>query len=246
MNDTYYFLSDVHLGLEDAQSEKAKEKILTDALRMVKQDAKELFIVGDLFDYWFEYRRVYQKGFFRTLSALQDLTDAGIIVHYLIGNHDFMHDSFFESTLNIRLYEGNIEHKIGDKKFFISHGDGLIKDDYLYNILKKILRNKTVQFLYSLIHPDLGISIASHSSKKSREGGAKYEYDTRDKLFDVAKEKIDSGFDYVIMGHIHKRVSEDYKQGHYYNLGTWLKAPCLGKYKDDKFEFMELEKYKNV
>lgn len=239
MRDSYYFLSDVHLGLENREKEWKKESLLIEALHSIKNDAKELFIVGDLFDYWFEYKKVYQKGYFRTLSALHEITKAGIPVHYVIGNHDFMHRDFFEDVLNVKLYEDNIERKIDGKNFFIAHGDGLIKDDYLYNILKKILRNKKIQFLYSLLHPDFGIWFASGSSRKSRKSTVKYEKDPRDKLFEFSKKLIDNGTDYVIMGHTHKRAFEHYKKGYYINLGTWLKMPCLGRYRDGHFEFIE-------
>lgn len=241
MSNNYYFISDVHLGLEPPDKEWEKENKLISALRSIRPYAKELFIVGDLFDYWFEYRRVYQKGYFRTLSVLQELSESGIKIHYLIGNHDFMHRDFFESVLQIKLYEENIECNIEGKNFFIAHGDGLIEGDYLYNILKKILRNKKIQFLYSLLHPDIGIWFASGSSRKSRKSGVKYEKDPKDKLFDFAKKIIDRGADYVVMGHTHKRVFEKYNHGYYINLGTWLKKPCIGKFADGNFEFIEIE-----
>ncbi len=239
MNENYLFISDIHLGLESADLEKKKERLLVNFLNYAKDNAAELFIVGDLFDYWFEYKRVYQKGFFRTLTALQDITEKGIPVHYLIGNHDFMHRNFFVDEIGCKLYEEPIERVLNGKKFFIGHGDGLIKNDYGYNVLKKIMRNKTLQRLYSLLHPDLGIKIASGSSKTSRNHTSKKDYGENDGLFEAAKEKIDEGFDYVIFGHLHQRKFEKYKNGFYINLGSWLDLPCYGSFTENIFEIID-------
>ncbi len=239
MNDTYLFISDIHLGLQSSSIEKQKERLLVKFLQYACDNAKELFIVGDLFDYWFEYKRVYQKGFFRTLTALQDLTEKGVKVHYIIGNHDFMHLNFFKEEIGVELYEDGISPVLNGKKFFIAHGDGLVKNDTGYNILKRIMRNKTLQTVYSWIHPDIGISIASRTSKSSRGYTTKKDYGEADGLFDAAKEKIDEGYDYVLFGHLHKRFSINYKDGVYVNLGSWLDAPCYGVLKGDKFEIVD-------
>jgi UDP-2,3-diacylglucosamine hydrolase len=239
VNKTYLFISDIHLGLQANSIEKQKERLLVRFLKFAEENARELFIVGDLFDYWFEYKRVYQKGFFRTLTALQDLSEKGIKIHYIIGNHDFMHLNFFREEIGAEVYENPVEVTLNDKKFFIAHGDGLVKNDTGYNILKKILRNKILQKLYSLIHPDIGILIASKTSKSSREYTTKKDYGESDGLFDAAKEKIDEGFDYVLFGHLHKRCYLKYNKGVYINLGSWLDAPCYGILKDDKFEIVD-------
>ena len=200
---------------------------------------KELFIVGDLYDYWFEYKKVYQKGYFRTLTALQDLTEKGIKLHYFIGNHDFMHRDFFKNEIGAIMYEDPVETILNGRKFFIGHGDGMVKNDLGYNILKKILRNKALQKMYSWIHPDLGISIASGTSKSSRDYTSKKDYGEEDGLFEAAKIKIDKGYDYVLFGHLHKRCYLNYKNGVYINLGSWLDTPCYGIFKDDKFKIVD-------
>ncbi len=239
MNDAYLFISDIHLGLQSNELEKKKERLLVKFLNYAQDIGKELFIVGDLYDYWFEYKKVYQKGFFRTLTALQDLTEKGIKVHYFIGNHDFMHRDFFKNEIGVIMYKEPVETILNGKKFFIGHGDGMVKNDLGYNILKKILRNKTLQILYSLIHPDLGISIASGTSKSSRDYTSKKDYGEDDGLFEAAKVKIDEGNDYVLFGHLHKRCYLNYKGGVYINLGSWLDVPCYGIFKDDKFEIVD-------
>jgi len=239
VNKTYLFISDIHLGLQSKEIEKNKERILVRFLEFAQGNCSELFIVGDLFDYWFEYKRVYQKGFFRTLTALQDLTEKGIKVHYFIGNHDFMHANFFKDEIGVKMYDDQLDVVLNGKKFFIAHGDGMVKNDLGYNILKKILRNKTLQKLYSWLHPDLGISLASRTSKTSRDYTAKKDYGEVDGLFEAAKNKIDEGYDYVLFGHLHKRCFEQYKKGYYINLGSWLDSPCYGRFENSKFEIVD-------
>jgi len=235
--NNYIFISDIHLGLQAKSIEIEKERKLVKLLNFAADNCKELFIVGDLFDYWFEYRRVYQKGYFRTLTALQDLTQAGIKVNYIIGNHDFMHRNFFEDEIGVELFQDGIERELNGKKYFIAHGDGLVKNDTGYNILKKIMRNKSLQNLYSLLHPDLGVFLASSTSKSSRDYTTKKDYGEIDGLFDAAKLKIDEGFDFVLFGHLHRRIFKNYKSGAYVNLGSWLDQPCYGIF-NDKFEIV--------
>ncbi len=239
MNNSYLFISDIHLGLQSKSAENLKERLLVKFLNFAKDNCNELYIVGDLFDYWFEYKRVYQKGFFRTLTALQDLAESGIKIHYFIGNHDFMHLNFFKDEIGTIIYEDPISIMLDGKKFFIGHGDGMVKNDLGYQILKKVLRNKAVQKMYSWIHPDIGISLASATSKTSRDYTNKKNYGEVDGLLDSAKLKIDEGYDYVIFGHLHQRCFTRYKNGIYINLGSWLDTPCYGIFKDNKFEIVD-------
>ena len=241
MDKKYLFISDVHLGLQSKEIEEKKEKLLVKFLNEVAPDSDELFIVGDLFDYWFEYKYVYQKGFFRTLTALKDLTDKGVIVHYFIGNHDFMHLNFFTDEIGTILYEEAVEFVLNGKKFFIAHGDGMVKNDFGYKILKSILRNKKIQWLYSWLHPDIGVGLAKFSSRSSRDYTAKKDYGKVDGLFETAKNKIDNGFDYVLFGHEHIRKDLPYKNGRYINLGFWLDAPCYAKYEKNNFEIIDIK-----
>lgn len=239
MSKNYFFISDVHLGLQDEQTEKLKEKKLVEFINFASLNCDELFILGDLFDYWFEYKRVVQKGYFKTFSALKEMTEKGIGIKYLIGNHDFMHRDFFEKEIGAELKEDAFSIVLNEKKFFLGHGDGLVKNDNGYKILKKILRNKTFQKMYSVIHPDLGIALASKTSKTSRDYTAEKDYGESDGLYEAACSKIDEGFDYVIFGHTHKRRNEKYKNGYYINLGSWLNNPCYGKFNGNNFEIID-------
>lgn len=215
--------------------------MLVSLLHEIKSDCKSLFILGDLFDYWFEYKRVVQKGFYRTFTALKELSDKGCEIHYIIGNHDFLHYSYFADEFNVKLYEDTITTELDGKKFFMGHGDGLVKNDYGYLILKKILRNRIIQKIYSWIHPDIGIKLASGTSKKSRDYTKSKSYGEIDGVFEAAKQKIDSGFDYVLFGHTHHMSNEKYKNGFYINLGSWLTQPCYGVFSNGEFKIIHLK-----
>ncbi|MGB5288752.1 MAG: UDP-2,3-diacylglucosamine diphosphatase [Ignavibacteriaceae bacterium] len=240
MDKVYFFISDIHLGLQNKAEENEKEKKLIEFFNFAGTNCDELFIVGDLFDYWFEYKRVYQKGYYRTLSALKDLSERKIKFHYFIGNHDFLHRDFFKKEFGALMYPDSLSTELNGKRFFIAHGDGLVINDTGYNILKWVLRNKFFQWLYSLVHPDLGIAFASKTSKSSRSYTEKKDYGEIDGLFEAAKKKIDEGFDFVIFGHLHKRLLVKYKEGTYINLGSWLDRPCYGVFRNQKFEIVDL------
>ena len=237
---TYFFISDVHLGLQKDNLEREKEKLLVDFLKFAESNCDELFIVGDLFDYWFEYKRVIQKGFIRTLGALASFRDTGKEIHYIIGNHDFLHKDFFEKEIGAKVYEEEIITELNGSKFFIAHGDGLMAGDNGYKMLKKVLRNQFIQRVYSIIHPDLGIKIASGSSKASRDYTSTKNYGEFSGLLDTAKMLINKEYDYVVFGHSHRRAMEKINNGMYVNLGTWLKKPCYGKF-TNKFEIIDWE-----
>lgn len=239
METAVYFISDLHLGLQDKEAEGKKELKLIEFLDFINTKGNTLFILGDLFDYWFEYKHVLQKGYFRIFTKLKELTDNGVKIYYLIGNHDFFHRDFFETYLNIKVIKSEYEFKYQDKRFFLGHGDGLVKKDTGYKILKKILRNRFFQFLFYLIHPDLGISIGKNTSKTSREYTEYKDYGETDGLFETAKQKIEQGYDFVLFGHSHTRDNKTYKNGKYINLGAWLSKPCYGIYKNNKLEIID-------
>ena len=239
MDKQYLFISDQHLGLQTKEIEDNKERRLVAFLKFAGDNCNELFMLGDLFDYWFEYKRVYQKGFFRTLTALQDVSEKGIKVHYFIGNHDFLHKDFFTKEIGANVYYDSIEILLNNKKFFIGHGDGLVKNDYGYKILKAVLRNKLTQWLYTWLHPDIGVAIASKASKSSREYTKKKNYGELDGMLETAKQKIDEGFDYILFGHSHERAFINYHGGKYINLGSWIDSPCYGKFDSNGFEIID-------
>lgn len=224
-----YFLSDFHLGVPDHASSLEREKKIVSFLESIRQDAAMLFIVGDLFDFWFEYRKVVPKGFVRILGKLAEFTDNGIPVHFFVGNHDMWMSGYFEKELNIPVFYEPREYIFNGKKFLIGHGDGLGPGDHGYKFLKKIFRNPVCQFLFGLIPPYFGITLASYSSKTSRSvtGGSDEKFLGEDKEWliqycqSVLQEKT---YDYFIFGHRHLPI--DFKlsaDSRYLNLGDWLR-----------------------
>jgi len=239
LKENYYFVSDLHFGLSNHKEESERELKFVAFLYSIQDSAKEIYILGDLFDYWFEYKRVIQKGYFRTFTALNDLVKSGTKIHYLIGNHDFMHRDFFEKELGVQLHQAEVETEMDGKRFYLAHGDGLVKNDYGYLILKKVFRSKIAQNLYSLIHPNLGIKIAKGTSKSSRDYTGNKNYGETDGLFEFAKSKFDLEFDFVIFGHSHQKRIEKYNNKIYANLGTWLEKPMYGIYENGKFDIKD-------
>jgi UDP-2,3-diacylglucosamine hydrolase len=218
-----YFFSDAHLGIGSKENDRRKEQSLVQFLDHVQADGEELFIVGDLFDFWFEYSSVVPKGYVRLLSKLAQLSDAGIKVTYLAGNHDFWVKSYFQDELGMRIERDPIDRVIHGKKFYLHHGDGLLKNDTGYRILKRVLRNKVNIALFSLIHPDLASRIARWSSNQSRQYTSKRQYEGDD-MADFATAKIRSGYDFVVMGHNHIPCKRNIDGGVYVNLGDWINS----------------------
>lgn len=226
----HYFFSDVHLGLGSPESSRERERLLLRFFDMVGgANAETLFIVGDLFDYWFEYRSVIPRGFTRTIAGIAALVDAGVKVEYVIGNHDFGHDSYFRDEIGVEVHHGDVERTIAGRRTYIAHGDGKAFNDTGYLILKKILRAPISNSIFRLLHPDIGIGIASYASRRSRDHTSTRNYTDADRgeadgLRAFAGKKIlEEGFDLVVMGHNHYPARVDYNAGSYINLGTWLK-----------------------
>jgi UDP-2,3-diacylglucosamine hydrolase len=219
---TTYFLSDVHLGLGPPEQERRKEDTLLEFFGAILPQAQQLFIVGDLFDLWFEYTTVIPKGFFRTLAALESFTRRGVEVHYLAGNHDYWMEDFFKNELGVKTHREPFEISLHGKRLFLHHGDGLIGKDVGYRLIRPILRNPVSILLYRWLHPDIGIRLARRSSRTSRA------YTSRQKIADdrdmtaFATERIRQGIDIVIMGHQHYPAYHVIEGGVYINLGDWI------------------------
>ena len=217
-----YFISDAHLGLGSSEQDREKEGRLIAFLDSIMGDANQLYIVGDLFDAWIEYRSVIPKGHHRLLTKLEDLVRRGIAVHYVVGNHDFWMRDYFSTELGVTTYADAIETTIDGKRFYIHHGDGFALNDAGYRILKKVLRHPLAVWLYTWVHPDIGFGIARSTSRKSRGYTAKKEYGEEDGMIQAAEKKIHEGFDIVVMGHRHQPLSKKIGNGMYINLGDWM------------------------
>jgi UDP-2,3-diacylglucosamine hydrolase len=243
MRDIYYFISDVHLGVKSNIGVKEQETVLLKFLDEIKDDAKELIIIGDLFDCWIEYKQVVQKGFYRFLAKIDELIEKGVKIIYLSGNHDFWYGTYFKDEFGIDIIHKPITRKIESKKFYIHHGDGLAYKDNGYKILKFILRNKVAQFLYSLIHPDIGIWLAKKSSLTSRKHTKRKNFSPRDGLLDFAVRKLNEGYDYVLMGHRHFAFTHKEGKGTYINLGDWIKIFSYVEFKNGE---LKLKKFYDI
>jgi UDP-2,3-diacylglucosamine hydrolase len=224
-----YFLSDFHLGVPDHASSLEREKKIVSFLDQSKQDAAMVFVVGDLFDFWFEYRKVVPKGYVRILGKLAELTDNGIPVHFFVGNHDMWMSGYFEKELNIPVFFENQTYVFNDKKFLIGHGDGLGPGDYGYKFIKKFFRNPICKFLFGLLPPYFGVSLANYFSKSSRTmtGTADEIFlgEEKEWLVVYCKEQLKQNhFDYFVFGHIHIPIDFTLNEiSRYVNLGDWIK-----------------------
>ena len=241
-----YFVSDIHLGFFEKKIAQQKEDFFISWLNQIKNDCSTLILLGDIFDYWFEYKKVIPACFYRTLFVLKNFSDSGIKIEYVMGNHDFGHTSFFKNELGIEVIKTDIERNYFGKNFYLSHGDGKFYDEAGHLISRKILRNKVCQKLFSYIHPDVGISLALACSRRSRRFTEKKYCDenNEDGMQNFAKNKIKEGFDFVVMGHKHfverKTYQFDNHQGEYINLGEWLRNPHYGKFDGNSFELIKL------
>ena len=224
-----YFLSDFHLGAPNAADSLVREQKIVAFLDEIKNEAEQIFIVGDLFDFWYEYKKVVPKGYVRILGKLAELTDAGIPIHFFVGNHDMWMKDYFQKELNIPVYFEPKEFTINNKKFLIGHGDGLGPNDKGYKFIKKLFRNKICQWLFGVLPPQVGIGIADFFSRKSRaKTGSRNEVflgEEKEWLVIYCKEILQKQhYDYFIFGHRHLPLDIQLStQSKYINLGDWIK-----------------------
>jgi len=223
-----YFISDFHLGIPDYASSLEREKKVVVFLEAARKDAAIIFLLGDMFDFWYEYKTVVPKGYVRLLGKLAELTDAGIPMHFFVGNHDMWMKNYLQTELNIPVYFEPKEFTRNGKLFYIGHGDGLGPGDHGYKLLKKVFRNPVCRWLFSVIHPSWGIGLANYFSRKSRAatGGdlEKFLGEENEWLAIYSKEVLQKAhYDYFIFGHRHLPLDLPVgSNSHYINLGDWL------------------------
>lgn len=223
-----YFASDFHLGAKGKYSSKERERQIVRWLDQIKADAEAIYLVGDVFDFWFEYATVVPKGYTRLLGKLAELSDSGISLFFFIGNHDMWMFRYFEEELGIKTFREPIQIELKGKSFYIGHGDGLGPGDHKYKILKKVFANPLCQWLFARIHPNFGIGLADFWSNQSRDAQpAETEFlgEEREWLLVYANEQLDSlNADFFVFGHRHLPIDYTLKNGHsrYINLGEWM------------------------
>jgi UDP-2,3-diacylglucosamine hydrolase len=222
-----FFASDFHLGAGGYEASRQREDRLVRWFDSIKADAAEVFLMGDVFDFWFEYKTVVPKGYIRFLGKLAELADAGIKLYFFKGNHDMWMFDYFEQELGATIISNEIIIERNGKKFFLHHGDGLGPGDGSYKMLKKIFRSNLCQWLFARIHPNLGVGIANHWSKSSRIAKGNWEKKTdieQEWLVTASREIIKTTFfDYLIFGHRHFPVDIMLNDNsRYINLGEWV------------------------
>jgi len=225
-----FFASDFHLGAPNEISSISREKKIVAWLNSIENEAQEIYLIGDVFDFWFEYKRVIPKGFVRLQAKIAQLCDNGIKVHYFTGNHDIWVFDYFSKELGVKMHYNEIEIEINSKKFFIAHGDGLGPGDKGYKFIKKVFSNPICKFLFRWIHPDIGIRIADFWSGKSRSKNGPideiYLGKENEWLAIFCEEKLkEEQFDYFIFGHRHLVIDINVgKNSRYINLGDWFNS----------------------
>ena len=223
-----YFASDFHLGIDARLSSREREKQLVRWLEQIRKDAHSIYLVGDVFDFWFEYKTVVPKGYVRLLGKLAELRDEGIPIYFFTGNHDMWMFSYFEEELGIPIYREPIVREIMGKTFFIGHGDGLGPGDHGYKFIKRVFANPVCQWLFERLHPNFGIWLANYWSGKSRgaqQEDAKYLGPENEWLIAYVQRKVkEIKADYFIFGHRHLPIDYTIEgtQSRYINLGEWM------------------------
>lgn len=220
-----YFASDFHLGVPDYKSSRERENRIVRWLDEIKSDAKEIFLVGDVFDFWFEYKNAIPKGFVRLQGKIAEITDSGIPIHWFTGNHDMWIFDYIPSELGVKLYREPIVREFNGKKIFIGHGDGLGPGDHGYKFIKSVFANKFCQWLFARLHPNLGIALAKYWSGRSRIATQMEEFlGEKEFLVQYCNEVLKKEhYDFFIFGHRHLpleiKISE---KSTYINLGEWV------------------------
>jgi len=237
-----YFSSDNHLGAPSYEKSLPREKKFVKWLDSIREDAAVIFLLGDLFDFWFEYKRVVPKGFVRVLGKLAEITDSGIPIYFFVGNHDLWMRDYFEKELNIQIFRDPKEFVFNDKVFLLGHGDGKGPGDKGYKRMKKVFTNPVFNWLFRWFHPELGMRLAQYLSVKNKlisgEEDKKFLGEENEFLAQYARRKLETKhYDYFIFGHRHLPMEIKVgKNSIYFNLGDWITHYSYGVFDGETFE----------
>ena len=237
-----YFASDVHLGAAALKHSREREMLFVSWLHRIKKDAAIIFLLGDIFDFWFEYRKVAPQGFVRVLGAIAEICDSGIPVHFFTGNHDVWVFDYLPRETGMIVHHEPFETELFGKRFFLAHGDDLGKTDFKYQILTRFFHNKLAQWAFAKIHPDLSFRLAFYWSKNSRLAkgvqGPGFLGEHREHQIIFARKKLkEKHFDYFVVGHRH--IALDFQlaeQSRIIILGDWFKICTYGVYDGHTFK----------
>ncbi len=240
-----YFSSDNHLGAPDFETSKPREKKFVAWLDEVKKDAAAIFLLGDLFDFWFEYKTVVPKGFVRTLGKLAEIRESGIPIYFFVGNHDLWMNGYFEKELNIQTFHEPQEFILNKKTFLIGHGDGLGPGDKGYKRMKKVFTNPVFKWVFRWLHPDIGVKIAQYMSVKNKlisgDDDAIFLGEDNEWLVQYCKSKQQQKhYDYFVFGHRHLPMTINIaEKSEYINLGDWISYYTYGDFDGKKLKLKE-------
>ncbi|MGY3053337.1 UDP-2,3-diacylglucosamine hydrolase [Pedobacter sp. UYEF25] len=246
MDKNIYFASDFHLGSPTYEKSREREARIVRWLDVIEPTCSELFLMGDIFDFWFEYAKVIPKGFIRFQGKIARMADAGIKIYFFKGNHDMWVKDYFEEELGLKIISDEFVMERNGKKFFLHHGDGLGPGDNKYKFLRKVFRNKLSQWLFERIHPNFGIGLANAWANQSRAASMneeKFLGADREWLALYSKEQLERAhYDYFIFGHRHLPIEIELGKGSkYVNIGEWLGHNSYGIFdgKDLTIEYFE-------
>ena len=235
-----YFASDVHLGTPDKISSLEREKLFVRWLEQVRKDASAIFLLGDIFDFWFEYKRVVPRGFTRLLGKLAEITDSGIPIHFFTGNHDIWIFDYLPNETGITIHRNTLRWESNGKTFLLSHGDGLGPGDRGYKFLKKIFTNRFLQWMYARLHPNFAIWLGNKFSRDSRQSRVSSEFlgEEREWLVQYARQVLENEHvDYFVFGHRHIPVDHKLDNGsRVIYLGDWINHFSYGQFDGSDFE----------
>ena len=227
MRTETYFISDLHLGARYMKDRIGTERRVVKWLDSVKDTMKELYLVGDILDYWYDYKYVVPRGFVRFFGKLAELSDAGVKIYWFIGNHDIWLFDYFEKEMGITVIDGVLEKEINGKKFFISHGDGVGKRSFGFRFIRGVFRNRLCQTLYSAIHPRWTVPFALGCSNTSRVNGC--EISVADSIHLQRLKEFAENYnktakvDYFVFGHLHLVINDPVMTGgNIVILGDWI------------------------
>lgn len=240
----YYFVSDLHLGAPDQASSKARERAFVAWLEHISGSAKAIYLMGDIFDFWFEYKTVIPKGYSRLFGKLAELSDKGIELHFFKGNHDMWVKDYFEKELGIQIHANEYVFSANGKSFYLHHGDGLGPGDYKYKLLKRFFRSSGCQWLFARLHPNFGIGLASLLSLRSRAKGGKkdaiYTGPSAEWLFQyVQNYSRQAPHDFYIFGHRHLPLFLKTENALYLNTGDWLRYFTFARFDGEQLELLQ-------
>ena len=242
-----YFASDFHLGIPNLKESRLREKQVVLWLDEIKKDAKSIYLIGDLFDFWFEYKEVVPKGFVRLLGKIAELTDSGIGVHIIVGNHDLWMKDYLEVECGAKIYHEPIQIKENNKTIFIGHGDGLGPGEKAFKLVKQFFKNKVCQWIFARIHPNTALKFAHSWSRKSRSSGSTPDYLGSEKeyleQFCISHQKENTDINFYVFGHRHLpldiKITENCR---YINTGDWINHFSYAVFEKENMELKYFKK----